>query len=335
VLQKIAFTTLFLAFTACGGPEDDAPLELDEAAVGSLSRVSLLDPHYVKASTGNLYFTTSGWREFPPGSSATVYRVGKRASPGSELQIFREETDATRQISYRDITYASVNSTWYAYWIACYDSVPATGWQCRIKRAPLAGGNAIDLVNLPANAAAIETDGSFLYWVDAAAVRRMPIGGGAMTTLTAFNSSIPTNIELDSNYLYYKSGNTVRRVPKAGGSSSIAASFTGLKNFDVYESGGRTTVYWIQSDAAVKSTVVGSNVIVTYSGPRSGRTGGTVGFDGSRVLWTDCETGSTRCLASIDVGGNVLNFNMHNTVLVAWDSTSAFYDNIGITRYDH
>ena len=108
---------------------------------------------------------------------------------------------------------------------------------------PLAGGPAVALrtTNNPLLAYTqlpgvvgqndLVTDGAYLYWADSQAIRRMPIGGGAVSTLA--NGTALGHVALDDGSVYYSCGTTIRRVAKTGGASSIiedggAATITAL-----------------------------------------------------------------------------------------------------------
>ena len=65
----------------------------------------------------------------------------------------------------------------------------------------------------------IVVDSTSVYWgSDDGTVRKIPVGGGAVTTLAA-NSQTPRRLAIDAAYVYWVSfdGGTVQKVPVNGG----------------------------------------------------------------------------------------------------------------------
>ncbi len=229
-------------------------------------------------STGNLYWTTFSADEFGP-DSATVWRGSKSNVPGSESVLYRETR--SDRFGFGDLTYANPG-TWFGYVLVNYGDLG----RYRIKRVPLAGGTTVSLVQLPGFARDIDTDGTHLYWADSAGLRKMPLGGGAVTTLVG-GSNI-TSIGLDASQVYYVTGSIVRSLPKAGGSSVLRAFASSTVTAMHIRVGFPTTVIDLgEQNGAVRSFAVGGASAV-HQNPVAGRTVTSVSFDGARVLWTDC-----------------------------------------------
>ena len=167
-------------------------------------------------STGNLYWTADTGSACPRNCSAEVYRTGKNSTPGQEIVLWRETSSAT-PVQFGDLTYALVNGASYAYFVANY---PATHTSL-IKRVPLTGGTAVTLATSPQYIGTNDliTDGSFLYWADAASIRRMPIAGGAIQK--GFRSPSLSRLRIVGNRLYFSDGDQVDVTATTGGTVAV------------------------------------------------------------------------------------------------------------------
>jgi hypothetical protein len=230
-------------------------------------------------STGNLYWTSHYINEFGP-SAATVYRASKSTSPGLEQPLYTEYLNGW--IYFGDLTYA-LTSNWYGYFVANY---PQSGVS-RIKRVPLTGGSAVTLATSPSFVGMrdIVNDGSYLYWADARGLRKMAIGGGAVTTLVS--STTISSVGLNASRVYYSSGASILSIAKTGGASTLhATTSSAITTMHIQLASIGTVVYWGEQNGSVKS--IGAGSFATYQGALAGRRTWSVSYDGSRVLWTDC-----------------------------------------------
>jgi hypothetical protein len=284
-------------------------------------------------STGNLYWTSHYRDEFNP-PTATVYRASKWNTPGSERALYTET--GTGAFYFGDLTYANAGD-YYAYFVANY---PDTGTS-QIKRVPLAGGSVVTLATSPAYIGLrdIDTDGSSLYWADGGGLRKMPLGGGPVTTLDA-----RTNISvlgLDATRVIYGTGPEIRSVAKTGGQPrwhhTARATITAM---DVVESSDGK-LYWGQQDGTVTSGQLRNNGIFldpayqTLWGARSVR---SVAFDGSRVLWADCAypTGTNCIVRKFENGRTVLpSSGTVGADNLLGDATAMFWSDPQPKRYVH
>ena len=243
-------------------------------------------------STGNLYWTSHHLNEFGP-SSASVYRASKFNTPGAERVLYRETGNG--YLYFGDITYANVG-TWYGYFVANYGGA---GGLSQIKRVPLEGGQAVKLADSPAYVGLreLDTDGSFLYWADAGGLRRMPIGGGAVTTLV--DDTNIGSVGLDWGRVYYSSGKEIRSVSKPSSDLPVVllprTHIVAQSNITSLYVHRRLTIpvsspalYWGEQNASVKSAYAGGGGLAVHQGPSPGRRTWSVSFDGARVLWSDC-----------------------------------------------
>jgi hypothetical protein len=117
-------------------------------------------------------------------------------------------------------------------WVYGRDLYWTSFWGSTLVRASLdTGVQTIVSSSLPGRNCGVAVDGTYIYLTSANtnSVMRMPIGGGAVTTL-ASGQPYPVFMALDSNYLYWAnaSGLALMRIPLAGGAPSVAATVTGL-----------------------------------------------------------------------------------------------------------
>jgi hypothetical protein len=236
-------------------------------------------------STGNLYFTTHD------AAGATVWRTSQTSVPGQETVLYWEAG-----ARFGDIVFAQVGGNFFGYFFA------QSGGVITIKRVPLTGGNAttlatitnVDIANSHRNLA---TDGVSLFWQDDRAVRRMPIGGGAVTVLDGATPNTPTaGIALQNDRLIYASVREIRFVPKTGAITNpalrvIATAATTVTALHAVSNG----VYWGERSGAVRlkvgptvTTLPATANLIPTSISSSGFTAGAM------EVWTQCASQSCR-----------------------------------------
>jgi hypothetical protein len=124
--------------------------------------------------------------------------------------------------------------------------------QGTIALAPLAGSAPTVLASGRQAPAAIAVDATAVYWVDGGtgsadgSVNKVPIGGGAVTTLASGIS--PTAIALDATNVYFATVSAsgtgrIARVPKAGGAVTVLTYFGVYMPWTMAIDG--LSVYWI------------------------------------------------------------------------------------------
>ncbi len=285
-------------------------------------------------STGNLYWTSHVLNEFGA-SSASVYRASKGSTPGAERALHTEW--GSGYFYFGDLTYASTND-WYGYFVANY---PASGVS-QIKRVPLAGGSAVPLATSPSYVGLrdLHNDGAFLYWADDGGLRKMPIGGGPITTLTS-DTNIG-NLGLDATRVIYTSGSQVRSVSKTGSYPIVHwGAATKLTALDIFVDQYGTYASWGEAGGAVKNAQImarGAKYVLTYQDPTVGRSVTSVAFDGARMLWTDCaSTGGSACAVRKYQSGRtiVVSSGGAGARNVLGDAGSMFWSDSLPKRYVH
>jgi hypothetical protein len=118
----------------------------------------------------------------------------------------------------------------FAYWIG--DDGIGSGK--KIFRVPVAGGSVTTIasgitVTASSRYSCFATDGLALYFTSQIsptqyAMRKVPVGGGAVTDLALVSQNFSDGCVVDNGFLYFMSGQTARRVPTSGGSSILVAS---------------------------------------------------------------------------------------------------------------
>lgn len=287
--------------------------------------VSHHGPDSLISSTGNLYWTVDYFDELSGDSGADIFRAGKNSVPGRERRLYGESAaSGAPRLRFSNIVYANLGG-WYGFFIVNSTS-------SRIKRIPLAGGSATTIAtNLPLGGGRdLKTDGVHLYWSDSGGIRRVALGGGAVSTLFSGPAGA---IDLDANYVYFTTATSIRRVPKAGGAvTSQANAPDGVTAFYVHWSLGQTTLYWGDARGVVKSRVVGAAVTTTHQTFTNNTRINAVGYDGTRILWIDCTLPSTYCRVRQRVGGTtttIVETAGSGSRYMVWDATQVFWSGGG------
>jgi hypothetical protein len=326
------------AFGACA-PEtadltESAPLSLHPDSVGPTNLAYGFVDGLI-TSTGNMYWTNYWNDELSGTNGAALMRASKSNTPGHESTLYSES--GTSYLFFGSVVWALVGGNYYGYFSANYTVNGAE--VSYIKRVSLAGGSAVKLAQSPAYIGVrdLATDGSYIYWVDAAGVRRVPIGGGTPTLLAA--TTVSQHLALDASHVYYEQNNLILRVPKAGGSSTIAVTAAAnVTAFYVDPSSG--FIFYGEHGGAVRRLAFGSTY--TYQGPLGGYDVISVGFDGTRTLWIDCaEPGNTTCdVRAYLGGGSTLTVNAGQYSVgsrsLQWDASNLYWsDGSGIKKYTY
>jgi hypothetical protein len=295
-----------------------------KSKVLSITQVSLRKPDGLILSEGNLYFTSHD------AVGAAVWRTAQTSIPGQETVLYWEEG-----AKFGDIVFAKVGGNFFGYFFAEKARV------ITIRRVPLTGGAAkvlatvtnVDVENSHRN---LVTDGVNLYWQDDIAVRRMPIGGGAITLLDKTRPNTPTaGIALQVGRVIYASVDDIRFVPKAGAITdpavrTIAKAATTVTALHVVSNG----VYWGERSGAIRLKV-GSTTTTLQSPqgliPTSISTNGFTA--GAAQAWTQCNSQS--CLLrleppgvsgpSLAIGANALGVTVTSSGKVFWGDAAGVH----------
>ena len=318
--------------TSIAYAEDPSPTTQTESLASS-SIVAYSSPTGLIASTGNLYWTSKIYNEFGPDISL-VWRAGKNNVPGNEVVLYSEYGDDRY---FGDIVYANPGA-FYGYFVANYQTAGVLSSQ--IKRVPLTGGPEVVIANSPAPMARdLVTDGTRLFWVDSGGIRSVPLGGGPVTTLRGEGSFI-THIRIDSSYIYFSEEFLILRMPKSGGLERVVISTSGIVTA-LYVDGSIGQLFWGEQGGGVFSTAANQvqGPRVTYQAPSAGRSVTSVGWDGSRVLWSDClQPGNTNCTIKEREGGvtRIVTSGQVGVGHLQWDAASIYWGDVSyIRKYVH
>lgn len=331
-----------LVATACVADHDESGVAHEiaetsaELSVGP-TKLSNETPGGLVVTADHLFWTATHFTEVG-NDWATVYRTSK-ASPTAHVLIHQriENPNETSFFLFGDIAHASAAGVPSVFFSYSYSVDGFTG--AYVMRLPAAGG-AVTVVGASDYVGENElvTDGSSVFWSDWGTTHRIPVAGGAQTLLIADAS--PT-LGLSASYVYYADGTAVRRVNKAGGSPELVftapSPIASLYVFAPDSAFG--VVYWGEQGGAVRSQPVLGGTTTTYQGPSAGRVANAVGFDGTRVLWTDCLAPSrTQCAVRKHEDGvtTTVSSGIDGAAHLSWDATSMYWGQVGgLMKFDH
>jgi O-glycosyl hydrolase len=294
------------------------------------ANVSLHQPDGLILSTGNIYFTSHD------AAGAHVFRTAQTSTPAQEIELYSEGLGNR----FGDIVFAKIGDEYYGYFWATNGTGKAT-----IKRILLTGSqvatvltpdlNNIDIVNSHHNLA---TDGVNLYWQDVSSVRKMPIGGGAITTLDETTPNTPpAGVYLSNGTIVYASVAAVRYVPTSGADTPPSARTIANASATV------TTIlpvangtYWGDRNGAIQLKLGSTISTVQASAGLVPTSIGTNGYTaGGALVWTKCT--SSTCQTGFDFpAGNWVSPVANNALGAAMNSSGSVFwgDDYGVHRLD-
>jgi hypothetical protein len=281
-------------------------------------------------STGNIYLT---WHD---AAGPHVYRTGQTSTPGQEIELYKEGPGNR----FGDIVFAKIGNVYYGY----FRATNSTG-KSSIKRILLTGSKVATVLtpalsnnNIVNSHHNLATDGVNLYWQDVSSVKKMPISGGAITTLDQTTPNTPTaGVYLNNGTIVYASVAAVRYVPTSGANTPPSARTIANASATV------TTIlpvangtYWGDRNGAVQLNL-GSTISTVQAGAGLVPTSiGTNGFTaGGALVWTQCA--SSTCQTGFDFpAGNWVNPVANNALGAAINSSGSVFwgDDYGVHRLD-
>jgi hypothetical protein len=314
-----------------GDSESEVDQDLTVLASGP-TRLANSTPAGLFASSGTLYWTSNDIDDVGPDFSL-IWRGANDNLPGNETLI-RQDTfdpDDTSFDEYASIVGASVGGAPFLYYVFNQSIDGFAG--SSILQIPAGGGapNVIGASNIVFSNE-LKTDGSDLFWPDRQFIYRVSVAGGPQATVVQDPATV---IALDSTFVYYGEGPRIRRVRKTGGPREVIFTATSPITA-IYvtapASGPTGTVYWGEQGGAVRSMPVTGGATTTYRQPSTGRTVTAVGFDGSRVLWIDCQaSGLTPCAVRKRQNGTTttVSSGVDHAGHLQWDTSAMYWGQTG------
>lgn len=325
----------------------DLGMELDEPAGEELGEISAelgVGPTLLANRTpsglvvaGNELYWTSNHRDPVGPDISTVWRSAIN-SPHSEVPIYQRVGD-TNELSYYEFgstAHATVGGVPSVFFVYNYSDDGFAG--AYIGRIPASGGVPLVLVGASDYVMGdLETDGTHLFWSDWLNILQVPAAGGPHTLVRQARSPL---LALGASHVYYINGRNVERALKGGGPAEVVLTgsnpITALYLFAPTSAFG--TVYWGEQGGAIRSQAVAGGAITTYQESADGRVATSVGFDGTRVLWTDCATGNVQCAVRKHEGGLVttVSSGVVGAGKLQWDAGRMFWGQTGaLMKYEH
>src|ERR1043166_6470202 len=313
--------------------DDESEVDQDVTVLASgPTRLANSTPRGLFASNGTLYWTSNDITDVGP-DFALIWSGTNNNLPGNETLIRQDvfNPDDTSFDEYASIVGASVGGVPFLYYVFNQSVDGFAG--SSILQTPAGGGasNVIGASNIVFSNE-LKTDGSDLFWPDGQFIYRVSLAGGSQATVVQDPASV---ITLDSTFVYYGEGPRIRRVRKTGGPREViftaANPITAL--YVTAPAGGPTgAVYWGEQGGAVRSMPVTGGATTTYRQPSAGRSVVAVGFDGSRVLWIDCQTsGLTPCAVRKRQNGTTttVSSGVDRASHLQWDTTAMYWGQTG------
>jgi hypothetical protein len=283
----VAATVITSAAAVCG-------VGAANASAATPTLLSFNAPSRLIPSTGNLYWTSNSYNPFSATPyTSSVWRASKTNTPGQEILLYSQSS--TKPFSFGDIAYAQVAGNWYGYFV--YNNPGARA--SRIERIGLTPTATATILrsNLPLiGQDDLVTDWSYLYWADAKAVRKMPIGGGTPTVLASGTNF--SRVGLDTTNVFYSAGNTIQSRPKTGGAATnLVTAASTISAMDLNDQWGYDELAYGETNGSViENTYLspGAPRVQVVEPARAGYSITTVGMnDGVGTDFGECFNGTS------------------------------------------
>jgi len=116
------------------------------------------------------------------------------------------------------------------------------GGDAAVLKMPLGGGTVTTLASQQTQPSTIVVDGTTAYWVNLdGEVMSVPLAGGPPTRLALANA---LGLAIDAGYLYYATGGAVMKLPVGGGAATVLAAGSAAGPIAVRDG----CVYWVEVD---------------------------------------------------------------------------------------
>ena len=199
-----------------------------------------------------------------------------------------------------------------------------------ISRVPVGGGAKVALASGEYHPVGVTIDATNIYWTSkddnagsVGSIRSMPLGGGAVTTLSASFTSEdnPHFVAVDASNVYWTTATTVKKVPIGGGAATTLAS--GINNgYGIALDA--TTVYFTEYGGNLVSSVPkagGAKTLIAsgLSGPYG------VGVSGTTIFWAELTAG--KLMKQSLLGGASTQLGNGAPALLTLNATNVYWTN--------
>ena len=195
----------------------------------------------------------------------TSYRTVHRTTPSGATTLLGVGDDC-----HPLTTSAVVVAGEWAWWVSS-----TGGFQHSLQRSSLAGGTTTTMATSTLPIVSLATDGSYVYWMEnffadpSAAVRRLPLAGGTVTTLVSGFPSRNGGIAVDGHSVFYTvagypTGDSLMAVPAAGGEPVFHGLAT---NTPLQLAVDATRLYWVDQAGISALSLAGGPVEVLATAP--------------------------------------------------------------------
>jgi hypothetical protein len=221
---------------------------------------------------------TSLWYNYANGlalNDSDIFFTETTTGLGNVWRISVGGTTATRIVWVGKNVGAIAADRTSVYWLG-------GGTDGSVMEAPIGGGTPTTLASAQDSPWAIALDATSVYWTVKGAVRKVPLKGGAITTMVSLQQS--RGIAVDSTSLYFADydAGTVNQMPIGGGAPTPLA--TGQTE-PVALAVDSTSIYWTNGDGTVmKAPLEGGTPTMLASGQFNPT---SIAVDGTSVYWTN------------------------------------------------
>jgi hypothetical protein len=169
-----------------------------------------------------------------------------------------------------------------------------------------------------ADARAIASDASYIYWDDGAALHRMlPDGSGDMI-LAADAAATPSNLLVDGSSVYGYDGGVLWRLPKNGGAKLALATLGFIDGLQL----DHKELFWIEGSTRIQRlSIMGGTPATVHESSGGGVRG--LGVAGKWVYWSN----GTDLLRRAKSGGSIatIDTDEYQARVLATDTTNVYY----------
>jgi hypothetical protein len=211
-----------------------------------------------------------------------------------------------------------------------------------VTQLPFGGGMPITIAAGQTNVFDLTSDGTSVYFLAGetgtvvGSVFKVPVGGGAISTVSANTAPAEEGIAVDATSVYWFEGPTIMRAPKGGGAATMLVPFMGDSSASFHDLAiDATSVFWtstsLQFGNSVSSVPIGGGAVTKLAPGLQGPQG--IAVDDQNVYWANGGTnGTDGTVMKEPLGGGaitVLASGQCSASEVAADGTNVYWVNLG------